>query len=385
MEALKNCLKLSLIMIDYDLEGIVSMKKVPKIFVFVLAAVMIFALAGCSTPAAQETESQEASSAAPSETAAETAAETSEAHFSIGIIQYVEHPALDAARDGFIAALADNGFADGENITLDVQNAQADQSNLKTISQRFVNNKEDLILAIATPAAQAIASETTEIPILGTAITDYEVAKLVTSNEAPGGNISGTTDMNPVKEQIDLMVKLVPDVKNVGLLYTSSEDNSVLQAGLVKAACEALGLNVVEATVTSSNDVQQVAQSLAGKVDAIYIPTDNVLASSMPIVSDISVENKIPVICGEENMVLSGGLATLGINYYNLGYQTGEMAVKVLKGEAQPATMPIESQTDFTYKINGDVADAIGIAIPSDLAEFVVYPSQEAATESAAE
>ena len=360
------------------------MKKLPKILVFVLAAAMVFALVGCQTSPAQESPSQEASSAAPSESAAPSASEEA-AHFNIGIIQYVEHPALDAAREGFIAALADNGFVDGENITIDVQNAQADQANLKTISQRFVNNKEDLILAIATPAAQAIASETTDIPILGTAITDYEVAKLVDTNEAPGGNITGTTDINPVKDQIDLMVKLVPDVKNVGLLYTSSEDNSILQADLVKAACEALGLNVVEATVTSSNDVQQVTQSLVGKIDALYIPTDNVLASSMPIVSEITTENKIPVICGEENMVLGGGLATLGINYYNLGYQTGVMAVKVLKGEAEPATMPIESQSDFSYVINGDVADAIGITVPSDLADSVVYPSQEAATESAAE
>ena len=362
------------------------MKKLPKILVFVLAAVMIFALVGCTSTPAQESPSESASSEAPSESAAPSASESAEAmHYNIGIIQYVEHPALDAARDGFIQALADNGYVDGENITIDVQNAQADQANLKTISQRFVNNKEDLILAIATPAAQAIASETTDIPVLGTAITDYEVAKLVDSNEAPGGNISGTTDINPVKEQIDLMAQLVPDVANVGLLYTSSEDNSVLQAGLVKDACEALGLNVVEATVTSSNDVQQVTQSLVGKVDAIYIPTDNVLASSMPIVSDITVENKIPVICGEENMVLGGGLATLGINYYNLGYQTGEMAVKVLSGEATPATMPIESQTDFTYVINGDIADAIGIEVPADLADYVVYPSQDAATESAEE
>jgi putative ABC transport system substrate-binding protein len=133
-----------------------------------------------------------------------------------------------------------------------------------------------------------------------------------------------------VKEQIDLLVELAPGAQNIGLLYTSSEDNSVLQADLMKEACEALGLNVVEATVTSSNDVQQVTQSMVGKVDAIYIPTDNVLASSMPIVSEIATENQIPVICGEENMVLSGGLATLGINYYNLGYQTGEMAVKFL-------------------------------------------------------
>ena len=335
--------------IEYDLEGIVQMKKLPKILVFVLAVAMVFTLAACSSAPAEESPSEaaSASSEAPSESAAEeTASEPAEV-FMIGISQYVEHPALDAAREGFVDALADNGFVDGENITLDVQNAQADQSNLKTISQRFVNNGENLILAIATPAAQAVASETTEIPILGTAITDYEGAKLVDSNDAPGGNISGTTDMNPVKEQIDLLVQLAPDAKNIGLLYTSSEDNSVIQADMMKEACEALGLNVVEATVTSSNDVQQVTQSMVGKVDAIYIPTDNVLASSMPIVSEITTENKIPVICGEENMVLSGGLATLGINYYNLGYQTGEMAVKILNGEATPATMPIESQTDF--------------------------------------
>ncbi len=362
------------------------MKKMPKILVFALAAVMIFALVGCTTTATEESPSESVvASEEPSEAAEPSAEETEAEMYNVGIIQYVEHPALDAAREGFVDALADNGFVDGENITIDVQNAQADQANLKTISQRFVNNEDDLILAIATPAAQAMASETTEIPILGTAITDYVGAKLVDSNEAPGGNISGTTDLNPVKEQIDLMVQLVPDVENVGLLYTSSEDNSVIQADMVKEACEALGLNVEEATVTSSNDVQQVTQSLVGKIDALYIPTDNVLASSMPIVSEITTENMIPVICGEENMVLGGGLATLGINYYNLGYQTGEMAAKVLNGEAEPATMPIESQTEFSYAINGDVAEAIGIEIPSDLTEYIVYPSEEEATESAEE
>jgi putative ABC transport system substrate-binding protein len=298
------------------------MKKISKVFALLLAVALIFALAGCSGSKSVKT---------------------------IGIIQYVEHDALDAAREGFIQALADNGFVDGENIDIDLQNAQADQSNLKTISQRFVNNKCDLILAIATPAAQAIASETTEIPILGTAITDYVSANLVDSNEAPGGNISGTTDMNPIAEQINLMLELVPDVQTVGILYTSSEDNSILQAEIVKETCEGLGLDVKEATVTSGNDVQQVTQSLVGEVDAIYIPPDNVFATAMPIVAEITTAEKIPTICGESNMVLNGGLATLGINYYNLGYQTGEMAVKILKGEAEPATMPIESQTQYDF------------------------------------
>lgn len=298
-------------------------------------------------------------------------------NMKIGILQFVEHPALDASREGFVQALKDNGYEDGKNITIDVQNAQADSANLLTICQRFVNNKEDLILAIATPAAQAIVAETSTIPILGTAVTDYVGAKLVNSNEAPGGNISGTNDMSPIKEQVDLLIKLVPEAKTIGLLYTSSEDNSVIQAGIVKEACTALGLTVVEATVTNSNDVQQVTQSLVGKVDAIYIPTDNVLASAMPIVSEITTEAKIPTICGESNMVISGGFATLGINYYNLGYQTGEMAVKILKGEAKTATMPIESLKDYDFTINGDVAEAMGITIPSDLTSSVVYPSKE--------
>ncbi|HHY81228.1 MAG TPA: ABC transporter substrate-binding protein [Clostridiales bacterium] len=291
---------------------------------------------------------------------------------SIGIIQYAEHVALDAARDGFIDALKDNGYIDGENITIDLQNAQADQSNLSTISDRFVSNKVDLILAIATPAAQSIAGKTTEIPILGTAITDYEEARLVESNEAPGGNVSGTTDMNPIKEQIDLLVKLVPDAKTVGVVYTSGEVNSVVQAAIAKEVIENLGLKYVEVTVNNTNDVQQAVQSIVQQCDALYIPTDNVLASSMPTVYGVTVESKTPVICGEVGMVTKGGLATLGINYYDLGYQTGEMAVKILKGEAKTAAMPIQSAKEFDYAINGTVAEEIGITIPDDLKDYII-------------
>jgi len=291
---------------------------------------------------------------------------------TIGIIQYVEHVALDSSREGFIDALEDNGYVDGENITIDVQNAQADQSNLSTISDRFVGNNVDLVLAIATPAAQSIAGKTTEIPILGTAITDYEAAKLVESNEAPGGNVSGTTDMNPIKEQIELLIELVPDARTVGVIYTSSEDNSIVQAAIAKEVIEELGLTYTEATVTNSNEVQQAAQSIVQECDAIYLPTDNIMASSMPIIHGVAVESKTPVICGESGMVESGGLATLGINYYDLGYKTGLMAVKVLKGEAEPSTMPIESADGFDFAINGDVAEEIGLEIPAELQEYIM-------------
>lgn len=291
---------------------------------------------------------------------------------NIGIVQYVDHVALDAAREGFIAALKDNGYVDGENIKIDLQNAQADQSNLSTISDRFVSNNVDLVLAIATPATQAIAGKTTDISILGTAVTDYVSARLVDSNDAPGGNVTGTTDMNPIKEQIDLLVQLVPDAKTVGVLYTSSEDNSILQAKLAKEAIEAKGLKYVEVTVTNSNDVQQATQSIVDQCDAIYIPTDNVFASAMPVVHGVTAESKTPVICGESGMVNSGGLATLGINYYDLGYQTGLMGVKILKGEAEPATMPIEASTKFDFAINGTVAEEIGLTIPAELEQYVI-------------
>jgi len=305
--------------------------------------------------------------------AAGSTGSTDKEAYSIGIIQLVEHVALDSAREGFIDALKDNGYVDGQNVTIDVQNAQGDQSNLSTISDRFVSNKVDLILGIATPAVQAIAGKTTEIPILGTAVTDYVVAKLVDSNEAPGGNVSGTTDMNPVKEQIDLLVKLVPDAKTVGVLYNSSEDNSILQAKMAKDAIEALGLSYVEVTVTNTNEVQQATQSIVERCDAIYIPTDNTFASSMPVVHGVTSQSKTPVICGESGMVRSGGLATLGINYYDLGYQTGLMAIKILKGEAEPATMPIESASGFDFAINGKVAEEIGLEIPDDLKEYIFY------------
>ncbi|HML47987.1 MAG TPA: ABC transporter substrate-binding protein [Clostridia bacterium] len=288
---------------------------------------------------------------------------------TIGIIQYVQHVALDAARDGFIQALADNGLEDGKNLTLDIQNAQADASNLATISDRFVANKVNMVLAIATPAAQTIAGKTTDIPILGTAITDYVVARLIDSNEVPGTNVSGTTDMNPVAEQIGLIQELFPETKTVGVVYTSSEDNSILQAQMAKEAIEALGMVYAEVTVTNSNDVQQAMQSIVENCDAIYLPTDNVLASAMPIVYEIATASKIPVIGGEAGMVQSGALATLGINYYELGYQTGLMALRVLDGE-DITQMPIESATNMDYTFNSTFAEAIGFEIPEAYQPF---------------
>lgn len=287
----------------------------------------------------------------------------------VGIIQIVDHVALDAARQGFIDALAEHGYVDGESITLDYRNAQGSSDILATIADHFVAEQADLVLAIATPSAQTMAGKTDSMPILGTAITDYVVARLVQSNEVPGYNVSGTTDMNPVQQQIELLKRLVPDTKTVGLLYTASEDNSVLQASMAQEAIEGLGMGYVEVTVHNSNDVQQAVMDIVGKCDVIYIPTDNVFASAMPVVYDVALENLKPVFCGEAGMTMGGGVATVGVDYYSLGHQTGLMALKVLEG-ADVSQMPIERQTEFVYTVNRTFAQALGIAIPDDLQPY---------------
>lgn len=289
--------------------------------------------------------------------------------FKIGINQLVRHEALDASYQGFVDALKDAGYIDGENIKIDYQNAQNDQSTLNTIATKLVNDGSDLILAIATPSAQAVANATRDIPILVTAVTDPASSDLVESNDAPGGNVSGTSDLTPVKRQIELLTQLVPEAKTIAILYSSGESNSKIQVEMAKEAADELNLEVVEATVSNTNDIEQIVQSLVGKVDAIYAPTDNTIASGMPTVAMVANPNGIPVICGEEGMVSKGGLATYGIDYYKLGYLTGEQAVRIIKDKASTATMPIEylPADEYSLTINEDVANQLGIEIPKEL------------------
>lgn len=343
------------------------MKRTLAILMTLIALATII---GCAAPDAPATDAAATEAAVEAAAPAEESAPAQEADaktFSIGIVQIVEHAALDAAREGFKKALSDAGV----NATFDEQNAQGDQSTLSTIGNRFVSEQVDMILAIATPSAQSMAGITTEIPILATAVTDFEVAKLVTSNAAPGGNVSGTSDMNPIKDQIALIAELFPDAATIGCIYNSGEDNSVLQAGIAKAEVESLGKTYTEITVSSTNDVQQAAQTLVGKCDAIYVPTDNTLASAMAIVVDVANAAKIPVICGESGMVDAGGLATLGINYFELGYQTGAMAIKVLTEGADISAMPVEFAAGFDAAFNAETAAAIGFTIPEKYAAAV--------------
>ena len=289
---------------------------------------------------------------------------------AIGILQYVQHGALDLAREGFLKSLEDQGYVPGETITIDYQNGQADQSTCASVADKFVADKVDLMLGIATPAVLALAGKTDAVPILGTAVTDYVEARLVKSNEAPGYNVSGTTDMNPVADQIRLIKRFMPQAQTVGILYTGSEINSQLQAAIAKTEIEALGMAYTEVTVNNSNDVQQAMLSLVNNCDVIYIPTDNVLASSMPIVAEVALAEKRPVICGDAGMVKEGGQFTLAIDYYKLGEQTGLMAGQILRGEAQVSQMPIQRQSDYSYYVNKTLCDAIGLAIPEDMLAY---------------
>ena len=257
--------------------------------------------------------------------------------YQIGVLQYASHSALDASNKGFCDALE----ASGLNINIEQQNAQSDQSACQTIATKFVSDKKDLVLAIATPAAQSVAGATTDIPVIATAITDFVEAGLADSIEVPGGNVTGTSDLTPVAEQIDLLHKLLPDAARIGILYCSAEVNSRIQADMAVEACEALGLKATVYTVASSNEIQTVVESMVGKEDAIYTPTDNIIAAGMSTVGMVAMDNNLPVICGEYDMALRGGVATYSIDYYQLGYMAGEMAVSILKGETTPGETAI--------------------------------------------
>ena len=297
--------------------------------------------------------------------------ETDENTVKIGVLQLMDHEALNKAYEGFMAALNDEGYVEGENLSIEFQNPNNDKSSLATMAQQLVLDEPALILAIGTGSAQALQQETDTIPILGTAITDYEEVGLVAYNEKPGGNISGSSDYCDMAMQMDLIEDLVGDVKRVGLLYTSSEQNSIVQAEQMKKAAGDKGWEVIEKTISDLTMVNDAMNAFIGDVDAIYIPTDNPLASSMASVETIATENAIPVIVGCDTMVADGGLASIGVNYYDLGYQTGLNAVKIIEGEVEVSELPIyfmtEENSDIYY--NSYVAEKMNFTIPQPILE----------------
>jgi len=291
---------------------------------------------------------------------------SSEVQKKIGIVQIVEHPSLNTIRESLINELQAQGFKDGEKITIDYQNAQGDQTNLKTIAQKFVSNKYDLIVAIATPSAQAVVSETKDIPILFSACTDPLGSGLVTNMEKPGANVTGTSDAVSAEKIMELGKRITPDMKTIGALYNSSETNSVSVINELKKYAQKNNMTVVDATVTNSSEVQQAVTSLVDKVDAIFSPIDNTVASAMPVVTQIANKAKKPIYVGADSMVKDGGLATYGINYKVLGKETGVMATEILKGK-KAGDIPVKTMKEMDIYLNKTTAKAIGINLPDDV------------------
>ena len=293
-----------------------------------------------------------------------TACGSGEKTYKVGILQQLEHPALDQATQGFQDALTK---LMGDSVTFDVQNAQGEQANCSSIATTFVSNNYDLILANATTALQASAAATSTIPVLGTSVTDYATALDIDDwTGATGKNISGTSDLAPLDQQAAMVKELFPDAKTVGILYCSGEANSVYQANVVKECLEADGLTVNIFTFADSNDVSTVTTSAVAESDVLYIPTDNTAASCTEAIAAVTVPAGVPVIAGEEGICKGCGLATLSINYYDLGRTTGEMAVKILKGEANISEMPVEYFQGPVKKFNKDMAEKLNVTIPDE-------------------
>ena len=314
-------------------------------------------------------------------TCAVTASAADGDKYTIGICQLVQHEALDAATQGFKDEVTKELGEDA--VTFDEQNAQGDSNTCSTIINSFVSNNVDLILANATPALQAAAAGTTDIPILGTAVTEYGVALDIDDFDGTvGGNISGTSDLAPLEDQAAMLNELFPDAKNVGLIYCSAEANSQYQVDTVKAALEKLGYTCTYYAFSDSNDLSSVATTAASESDVIYVPTDNTVASNTEIINNICLPEKVPVIAGEEGICEGCGVATLSINYYDLGVATGKMALKVLVDGEDISKMPIEYAPQFTKEYNPEICEELGIEVPDD---YVAIGAEDDAAEETTE
>lgn len=279
----------------------------------------------------------------------------------IGVSQYITHKSLDATRKGFVEELAKQGYVDGEEIEIDYQNAQGEQRNLKNISNQL-SQGSDLVFAIATPSAQSIANTNKRTPVVFSAVTDPLAAKLVKNLDRPGGNVTGTSDQSSdaITTQVDLIQKVLPTAKTIGILYTQSEPNSVVQKDEAKKVLEAKGYRVVEKTILDSNNVKAAADSLMSEVDLVFIPTDNIISSTMETIKQVSLKHKVPVIGGSIEMAQVGGLYTYGTDYTELGRQSARMAIRILNGE-KAADLAVEAPKNLELYVNKEMAKKLGI------------------------
>ena len=286
--------------------------------------------------------------------------------YTIGINQLVQHDALDASREGFIEGLKEKGFEEGKNLKIDYQNAQGDIAIAKTISDQFVTSKVDMIFAIATSSLQASYNATKDIPIVFTAVTDPIGAGVAESWESSGTNVTGTSDMVSMEKQLSLLTTLVPDIKTLGVIYNSSEANSLAQVQELKKEAEKNAIDIKEISVTTVNEINQNLNAAIGSIDALYAPTDNTVASAYDLVGNICVNKNIPILCGEEAGVSKGGLCSIGIDYFKLGKEAGYKAAEILNG-AKPEDIEISTLSDMSITINTEVAEKLNITITEDI------------------
>ena len=339
------------------------MRKSSKLISTMLVASMTLSVTACGGDGTSASTGDTDAAAVSQDNSSASAENTGNGTYEIGILQQLEHPALDAATEGFQDALSD--LLGEENVTFDVQNAQGEQANCSSIATTFVSSNYDLILANATTALQCASAATSTIPILGTSITDYATALDIDNwTGATGTNVSGTSDLAPLDQQEDMLVELFPDAKNVGIIYCSAEPNSAYQATKFGEYLTEDGISFKEYTIADSNDIASVVQNAVSEVDIIYIPTDNTMASNTETINNITLPAKVPVIAGEEGICAGCGVATLSISYYDIGYKTGEMAADILTGKADISTMPIEYAPEFVQKYNPPMCEALGITVP---------------------
>lgn len=292
--------------------------------------------------------------------------ESKEDVVTIGINQFVVHEALDASRQGFLDVLKENGYIEGENIEIDYKNAQGEQPTALTIAQDFTNSRKDLIFAIATPSAQASYNATKEIPIVITAVTDPVDAGIAESFEASGTNVTGTSDGVPIGPQLDILKKVLPDAKTIGVIYNTSEANSIYQVNQLKAEAEKQGFTLKEVGITNLNDVNSVLPTALEGIDVLYTPTDNTVASAYAIIVKLATEKNVPVFCAEDAGVNVGGLISAGLDYYELGRETGLMAIEIIEGK-NPSDLPISTMKNPVIVVNEDAASKLGIIIPEEI------------------
>lgn len=293
---------------------------------------------------------------------------TNEKIINVGVLQLLSHPALDAIYKGIDEELANQGYKNGENIKINLLNAQGEQSNLALMSEKLVSEKNDILVAITTPAALSLANVTKDIPIVMAGITYPVEAGLIASEEKPGNNITGVSDRTPIKQQLELMKEILPNLKNIGLLYTSSEDNSVKQIEEAKKYAAELGLEVKLAAISNTNDIQQVTESLASEVQAIFVPIDNTIASAMATVVKVTDKFKVPVFPSADTMVADGGVLGLGVDQYQIGVQTAKVIVEILNGK-NPADTPVVLANEGVIYLNEAKAKELGIEIPTSIKE----------------